>query len=143
MSDFASGVGFDFVTLVDRAMKGGCELIHDGVRIVFLPGQVERPVPQFFAEWLFRVDQGKVHTKDGEYVNRFAVRGAPADMAARLGRAALDESPIEIDTDRSEGWDVDSSMSAADRGQTRVVNLKAQRADYANVAAQGGTFGSR
>lgn len=145
MSDLSIASGFEIVTLVDRTLKGGCEIVFDGARVVFKPGQVERPVPQFLAEWVFRVDQHKVHTKDGDFVSRFALKeDAPDDFKARMGRAACDTTPIEIDTDRLEGWDTDASPDAADRGATRVLNLKPQRADFASDAAPGrSSFGTR
>lgn len=139
MSDLPITAGFEIVNLVDRTGKGGCEIIFDGVRVPFKPGQKERPVPQFLAEWILSVDQHKVHTKDGEFVNRFAVKeDAPEDFRLRLGRAACDTTPIEIDTDRLEGWDTDNSIDVADRGTERVINLGKKRADFGNDAAPGG-----
>lgn len=140
MSDLPLAAGFDIVTLVDRTLKGGFEILFDGVRVPFAPGQVERHVPQFLAEWIFTVDQHKVHTKDGEYVCRLAVKeGSGSDeFRARVGRAACDTTPIEIDTDRVEGWDTDSSPDVADRGNVRFVELKRTRADFANDAAPAG-----
>jgi len=139
MSDFQQSQGFDYVTLVDRAGKGGCEIIYDGVRIVFKPGQTERPVPQFLAEWLMRVDQQKVHTTNGEYVQRFGVKNAPEELTRLIGE--VDCSPITIDGSRAEGWDTDSY--APDRGATRTVQLKRGPGDYANDAAgmSGASYG--
>ena len=137
MSEFAAGQGFEYVILVDRTGKGGVEIIHDGQRIVFKPGQKERPVPLFLAEWLARVDQHRVHTTDGEFVNRFGVREAPEELIRRVGE--MDCSPIEIDTTRAEGWN--SDIYAADRGdKVEVRQLRRDPRDYANVAG-GGTFG--
>ena len=137
MSELQMAAAFETVALVDRALQGGFEIIFDGARFVWPKGVVEKHVPQFLAEWIFSVDQTKVHTKDGEYVNRLAVKegSGSEDFRARVGRAACDASPIEIDTDRLEGWDTDASPDAADRGNTRVVQLKRQRADFTSDAA--------
>jgi hypothetical protein len=137
MSEFAQASGFEYVILVDRTGLGGVEIIHDGVRITFKPGQHERPVPLFLAEWLARVDQHKVHTKDGDWVSRFGVRDAPQELIARVGE--MDDSPIEIDTSRLEGWN--SDQYTHDRGdRVEVKQLRRNPQDYANVATPG-TFG--
>lgn len=137
MSEFSQAAGFEYVILVDRTGQGDVEIIHDGVRIVFKPGQKEKPVPLFLAEWLARVDQHKVHTIDGDFVNRFGVRDAPEELTRRVGE--MDESPIEIDTKRLEGWNSDAYSD--DRGEkTEVRQLRRHPQDYANVAG-GGTYG--
>jgi hypothetical protein len=136
MSEFPTQ-GYEFVNLVDRTGKGGCEIIHDGIRIVFKPGQKERPVPLFLAEWLARVDQQRVHTTGGEWVQRFGVRDAPDELTKRVGE--MDCSPIDIDTQRVEGWDTDAAPDRGE-GQLRTIQLKRNPSDYANVAAGGGTF---
>ena len=136
MSEFAQASGFEYVILVDRSGLGGTEIIHDGVRIVFKPGQVERPVPLFLAAWLARVDQHKVHTTNGDWVSRFGVRDAPDELIRQVGE--MDCSPIKIDTTRMEGWNSDMY---ADRGDhVEVRQLKRQPQDYSNVATPG-TFG--
>ena len=134
-SEFATQ-GYEFVILVDRTGLGGCEIIHDGIRVVFKPGQKERPVPQFLAEWLSRVDQQKVHTTDGEYVQRFGVRDAPEEFITRVGE--MDCSPITIDTQRLEGWD---TGAVGREGQMRPVQLKPRPSDYASDATKG-SFGA-
>ena len=128
----------DYVTLVDRAGKGGCSIMYDGAIYSFKPGQIERPVPTTLADWLFRVDQQKVHTTDGEYVQRFSVKDAPEEFLLRLG-GQPDTSPITIDDNRVEGWDTDTY--AQREGQTRVIQIKRNPADFANVATPGG-FGN-
>ena len=136
MSEFAAGQGFDYVTLVDRTGQGGCEIIHDGQRIVFKPGQKERPVPLFLAQWLARVDQHKVHTTDGEWVSRFGVRDAPDELLKTVGE--MDASPIKLDTKRLEGWNVDAYSE--DRGKVETRQLQRRPSDYANDATPG-SFG--
>lgn len=136
MSEFSQASGFEYVILVDRTGQGGVEIIHDGVRIVFKPGQKERPVPLFLAEWLARVDQHKVHTTDGDWVNRFGVRDAPQELINRVGE--LDCSPIKIDTTRMEGWNSDAYADRGDKVEVRQLKRHAQ--DYANVATPG-SFG--
>src|SRR5262245_54905243 len=96
MSEFGSVAAFEYVILVDRIGKGGCDIVHDGVTSQFKPGQTERPVPQFLAEWLWRVDQQKIHTRDGQYIQRFGLKDASPDLIARIGTSALDCSPIEV-----------------------------------------------
>ena len=125
----------DYVTLVDRAGIGGVSVVYDGAYYVFKPGQTERPVPQNLAEWLFRVDQQKVHTTDGEFVQRFGLKDAPQEFLERIG-GQPDSWPITIDNTRVEGWDTETY--AQREGQTRVVQLKRNPADYANVATPGG-----
>lgn len=128
MADFPTTSAYQIVTLVDRAMLGGCDIIHDGVRVTFAKGQVEKAVPQFLAEWLLQVDQHKVHTKDGLFIQRFAVKDPPEDLLARLGPEAGNCDPIELDTTRREGWDTDTY--APDRGKTRVIELRRNPADF-------------
>ena len=125
----------DYVTLVDRAGKGDCSICYDGAFYTFKPGQTERPVPMQLAEWLFRVDQQKVHTTDGEFVQRFCLKDAPEAFIAQLG-GVPDSWPITIDDTRVEGWDTDTY--AQREGQTRVIQLKRNPADYANMATPGG-----
>lgn len=138
MADFENASAYDIVTLVDRTTKGGCEIIHDGKRIVFKPGQVEKAVPQFIAEWLFGAERHMVHTTDGQYVHRFAVRDAPEGLLAQIGAERADESPIEVDTTRAERWNTD--VAADDRGKTRTIELRRNPADFANQGEAAGTL---
>lgn len=140
MSDFQQARAYDFVTLVDRTGLGGCEIIHDGFRVVFKRGQTERPVPQFLAEWLSRVDQQKVHTTDGEFVQRFGVKDPSEEFLRTVGD--MDCSPITVDKNRLEGWDVDQYAIDRDPAKTRVIELRRNPADFANVATPGSTFGN-
>jgi hypothetical protein len=142
VSDFTEARSYDYVTLVDRAtndISRTREIIHDGFRVVLKPGQTERTVPQFLAEWLFRVDQQKVHTTDGEFICRFGIKDAPEEFVARVGDAVKDCSPIQIDTTRLEGWDT----SYADRfsGEMKTIQLARRPQDYTNDAAGAVTFG--
>lgn len=132
MAEFVSADYYTSLILVDRACLGGCEIIHDGVRITFPKGVIERPVPQFLAEWLFQVDQQKVHTTDGQFVQRFAVKDATEDFMTRAGREAGDCTPIEI-AHRLEGWNVDAY--ALDRGNTRVMQIAKRPEEFANVGS--------
>ena len=93
-------------------------------------------MPLFLAEWLARVDQHKVHTTDGDWVNRFGVRDAPQELINRVGE--LDCSPIKIDTTRMEGWNSDAYADRGDKVEVRQLKRHAQ--DYANVATPG-SFG--
>ena len=139
MSEFQAASSYQYVTLVDRAMTGGCEIVHDGVRIPFKPGEIERPVPQFLAEWLFTVDQQKVHTTDGRFVNRFAVKDPPPELL-QIDEHIGDMEPIEIQH-RAEGWDTD--RYASDRGPTRVIQLQRRPEDHANLGASATGFSGK
>ncbi len=112
--------------------------MFDGAIYQFKPGQTERPVPMQLVDWLFRVDQQKVHTTDGEYVQRFGIKDPPDEFVTHLG-GMPDSWPITIDDARVEGWDTDTY--AQREGNTRVIQLKRNPADYANNATPGG-FGS-
>ena len=139
MGDFSLASAYEYVTLVDRAMKGGTEIIHDGVRVVFKPGEIERPVPLFLATWLFQTDKERVHTTDGQYQRRFGLKDPPPEVLQELGPDVADCDPIEIDTSRIERWNVDAFVP--DRGRIRAVQVSRDPNDYANLgAAHGGTF---
>jgi hypothetical protein len=128
----------EFVILIDRAGIGDCNIMFDGALYQFKPGQTERPVPVALVDWLFRVDQQRVHTTDGEYVQRFGLKDPSEELVARLG-GTPDSWPITIDNTRVEGWDTDTY--AQREGKVKVLQLKRNPADYANVATPGG-FGS-
>lgn len=138
--DFQQASSFSYVTLVDRAQTGGTEIIHDGVRIVFKPGETEKVVPQFVAEWLFHVDQGHVWTVDGQYVSRFAIKDISPELLGALGAEAGDTSPIHVDSGRIEGWDT----SQVDRSNHRFIDINVPASAFRErqgVAAM--TFGGR
>jgi len=97
--------GTHMFTLVDRALTGGTEIIVDGQRIVFKPGQVEQVVSRALIEWLYGVEQQMVWTTEGAFVQRFAVKDPSPDLLAAIGPEAGDCSPIEIDTTRAERSD--------------------------------------
>mgnify|MGYP001557853463 CR=1 FL=1 len=124
--DFQQASALSYVTLVDRAGTGGTELIYDGVRIVFKPGETEKTVPEFVAEWLFTVTQGHVWTETGEFVNRFAVKDASQQMADILGPEAMDCSPIVLDHSRIEGWDT----SSVDRSSHETLTLNVPAREF-------------
>lgn len=106
MSDpFANLSSFQYVTLVDRAMTGGDELLYNGLRIPVPKGQIEVQVPAFYAHWHFKYGKKMVHTLDGQYVHRYALKHAPKDLVERLGAEVTDDSPIQIDHDAVEKWD--------------------------------------
>lgn len=94
--------GTHMFTLVDRALTGGAEIIVDGQRIVFRPGEVEKVVSRALIEWLYQVEQQMVWTVDGAYVQRFAVKDPSPDLIATVGPEVADCSPIELDTTRIE-----------------------------------------
>jgi hypothetical protein len=140
MAEMQSAGAYEYVTLVDRSMKGGCEFIYDGVRVVFKPGEMEKPVPQFLAAWLFQTDKEKVHTTDGRFVNRFGMKNPTDEMLEQLGPDVANCDPIEIDHQRIERWDVEGYVP--NRKPVHTVTVSPRPEDYAGVAAPSGTFGN-
>jgi hypothetical protein len=129
------GIDLNYATIVDRTGKGGVDIVFDGQILTFKPGETIKPVPASLAAWLFRVDQHKVHTVDGEYVHRFGLKDASESLLRDIG--VQDCSPIEIDTSRVEGWDTE--RYAPDRpDRMRTIPLKRNPADFANQATPGG-----
>lgn len=122
MSTFENQDVYTSVVLVDRAGMGGTEIIYDGVRLVFKPGQIKLAVPRFVADWLYGNQKHMVWTEDGNYTNRFAIEGLPEELLAQYGSAAGDTSPITIDGNRVEGWDT-TQVDRTD-GKTRVVQVR-------------------
>lgn len=129
MSDDGYRTDTSPVMLIDRALKGGFEYQHDHIPIVFKPGKVERVVTADQARHAFSHDHLKVWTTDGQFIHRVAVKDLPgfegyaAKLAREYGDEVLDQTPIELDTTRAEGWDTDG----VDREKTvlRHVNIPA------------------
>lgn len=141
MSEMQMAAGYQSVALVDRTGKGGCEFIFDGVRFTLKPGKPAIIVPRFVAEWLFRVDQQKVHTKDGQYVCRFAVTDGPDDFLEGIGPEAMDNSTIEIDTAAAEGWDAEGARGPV---KTTTITLPSRPQDFAHQGGpRSGTFSGK
>lgn len=139
--DFQHASAFSYVTLVDRTGLGGTEIIYDGVRIVFKPGETEKTVPEFVAEWLLNVgSQGRVWTEAGEHVNRFAVKDASSQLAASVGPEAVDCSPIQLAQDRIEGWDTSGVDRSSHHTLTLNVPARELRERQGVIAA---TYGGR
>ena len=136
--EFTHAASYEYVTLVDRAMTGGCEIIHDGVRVVFKRGEMERTVPLFLAQWLFQTDKERVHTTDGQYVRRFGLKNPPPELLAEVGPECADCDPIAIDSKRIERWNVEAY--APDRGRTREIPVARRPEDFTNLAAETATF---
>ena len=139
MAEFQTANAYAVVTLVDRAMQGGYEIVHDGIRVVFKQGEIEKAVPQFFAEWVFQTDKERVHTTDGGFVPRFGLKDPPDELIQSLGPECANCDPIEIDDSRVERWD--TASYAPERGKTRTIALARRPDDYANLAADAVTFG--
>lgn len=143
---------FTPVILVDRACKGGFEIVFDGRRHVFPPGEVEFIGYVDLAKHIFRNDKARVWTpptpcktheatgadlrmcvacRPGEYVHRIAVKDAPGfrgvvkRLAAHIGEDALVDSEIEIDTTVVEGWSLEGRV-----GTTMLVPTGATSADF-------------
>ena len=115
---------YSHVTLVDRAMQGGCEIWFDHVPLAFEKGQIELTVPLFVAEWLFTASNGdkhKVWTTDGEYVCRFGVKNAPQRLLDLAGPQIADLDPIEIDLGAVEGTDV--KLTRTDKTEVRQIRV--------------------
>lgn len=97
--------GEHIFTLVDRTGNGKAEIVVDGQRITFQPGEVSKVVSRPLIEWLYSVEQQMVWTADGQFVQRFAVKDPSEDLIASLGPEVADCSPIVLDTTRLEGSD--------------------------------------
>jgi hypothetical protein len=110
------------VTLVDRTTLGGDEIVADGQRLVFKPGEIEKTVPREFVLWLYRTDKKRVWTTGGDFAHRYAVKDAPAWLIDHCGPEVADCSPIEVDNTRLEGWDT-SGVPRDDRTRTLRVNI--------------------
>lgn len=124
--DFQNVDIYTGVTLVDRTAKGGCEFIFDGIRFTFAPGEVEKIVPKFVAKWLLNGDRCRIWTTEGEFVPRFAVKGAPhdvQDIVDACGPEVADDSMIEPRTDLLEGSAV-AELDPAKR-EVRTINVPA------------------
>ena len=111
--------GTHLFTLLDRTGQGGAEIIADGQRIVFPRGEPHKVVSRTLVEWLFSVEQQKVWTTEGDFVQRFGVTDPSPDLVAQLGPEVADISPIEIDRGRIEG----SDTSGFDRERVRIQNI--------------------
>lgn len=131
---------YSAVTLVDRAMLGGCEVVYDGVRIVFKQGEMKKPVPQGVAEFLFQTQKEQVPLRGGGFSMRFGVEDPSDELIAALGPECGNCDPIEIDTERLERWDVESHVQRG--GARKAVQVSRVPTDYENLAGGGGTFGS-
>jgi hypothetical protein len=129
------------VTLVDRAMLGGCEIVYDGVRIVFKPGEIEKAVPQGTAEFLFQTQKEQVPLTGGGFAMRFGIKDPSEDLIATLGGECGNCDPIEIDTARLERWDVEHYAQRG--GARKVVPVSRDPADYENLAQRAVTFGDQ
>jgi len=114
--------------LVDRAALGGFEIWHDGYpAVVFKKGQIEATVWGDLLPHIFSHDHTKVHTKDGDFVHRVAVKPTAGtsdkdlqQLVTEYGDEVLDQSPIEIVTKR-EGWDTrDVDLSGREYVDVRV-----------------------
>ncbi len=117
MADFQNLDVYSNVTLVDRAGQGGkqAEFIYDGIRFDFVDddGQpvLEKIVPQFVAEFLFKTDKHQVWTPPaegqaiGERVNRYGIKACPKKLIEQWGPEVADCTPIEIDGSVLEGSD--------------------------------------
>lgn len=112
-----------FCWLVDRTTHGGDEIVCDGQRIVFKPGEMRLYVPVDLVVWLYRTDKRRVWTTDGEFVHRYAVEDPSKSLVDTCGPEVGDCSPIDVDAKRVEGWDT----TGVNRAHTEVkpVNIPA------------------
>ena len=112
--------------LVDRAAEGGFEIWWDGAPAVIYPkGTIEMTVWGDILPHIFTHDHVKVHTTDGQYVSRVAVKSAVGtpqadldEVRTQFGDEALDDSMIAIDRTRHEGWD---TRNVPDQDKRRFV----------------------
>jgi hypothetical protein len=121
------------VVLIDRTTKGGYEFFYNGRPYVFRPGRMKLTVGADVARHVFRHEHTKVWTNDGEFLYRLAVEDAPGfedskvseRLAWEMGQEILDQTPIELDATRAEGWDTRN----ADRGRVAIVPVNLPPAD--------------
>jgi hypothetical protein len=127
------------VLLVDRACMGGFEFRHDNLTVVFAPGEVEHVVSLEQAAHVFSHEHLKVWTTNGEYVQRVAAKDVPgfkglaAQLASRYGDEILDDSAIELDTKRVEGWNTDG----VDRRHTQQIPVSIPASEMRERQASG------
>lgn len=120
------------VVLVDRTMKGGCEFLFNGRPYVFDKDEMRLVVGADIARHVFNHDHTKVWTTDGQFVHRYAVENAAGfkkvaeRLAQEMGAEILDQTPIELDATRAEGWDTRN----ADRGRVAIVPVNPNPADF-------------
>ncbi len=124
--------GHDYrqVLLIDRACTGGFEFQYDGEPIVWAPGEMEVSVSADVVRFVFTHDHLKVHTTDGQYVHRVAIKAAPGFKAMvpllqhELGTEVADSEPIEI-ADALEGWDTRGVPRGLGITETKKVHIDA------------------
>jgi hypothetical protein len=127
------------VLLVDRACKGGFEFRHDNLPVVFAAGEIEHVVTLEQAAHVFSHEHLKVWTTDGQFVHRVAVKDVPgfkglaALLASRHGGEILDDSAIEIDPKRVEGWNTDG----VDRRFTQQIPVSIPASEMRERQASG------
>ena len=142
MSSPFAVLGTNMFRLVDRAATGGGEIIVDGLRIPFKPGEVEKIVTRSLIEWLYmRTEQQKVWTTTGEFVQRYAVEDAPPDLIAQLGPEVGDTSLIEIDAQRLERSDTSGFVRPAKMIALNVPLTTAEARERHGVGVTG--YGTR
>lgn len=124
-----------FVRLVDRTTLGGDEIVYDGMRVTFKPGETEKHVPREFVAWLYRTDKKRVWTTDSQYVHRYAVENAPQWLIDECGPDVADCSPIEVDRGRLEGWDT----TGVERNErTKIINVNVPASEMRERLGTGG-----
>ena len=82
--------------LVDRSGLGGFEFFYDGHPWVFEPGQTELLANEAVAKFIMRSTSTRGWTKDGEYLNRLAVKNPSHTLKGQLGEDCGDTSLIEL-----------------------------------------------
>ena len=121
--DISELSGYQIVTLIDRAAKGGFEFMYGGIVFGFPPGEVELAVPAAVGEFVFKTEKCRVRTLDGRFVHRVAARSTPNVMRRlreQCGDEVADDSLIEIDTGAAEGWDTSVAVERVGK-PTKVV----------------------
>ena len=105
---FEEGQG-DFLVLVDRAYLDETKprQFRHGRDRVWRKGQQEMVVARDTALFILKADQQRYWTKDGVYTCRYGIKDCPEDVIKELGGESQNDcSPIEIDWDRIEQWDI-------------------------------------
>jgi len=134
----------EFCVLVDRAENDQHykrEIMHNSRARNLPAGEREIIVPTEVATFLLRYNtQHHIHTTDGRYMCRFAIKQPTEELVQFLGEECGDLTPIERDHDAIEGWD--SEAQAALRGQTRTVSVRLQSLQQTNQGNAGSRIGA-
>jgi hypothetical protein len=127
----APPIDYRVVTLRDRAQgTPPLEVLFNGQPFKWSPERQEMTLPYVVARHLLTKGHAHAHTNEG-FVCRLAAINPPPELVIECGgEFILDASPVQVETGRIEGWDVDSADPM--RSQAQVIPVGAVRADFFN-----------